>query len=146
VTDEHERSLIERFNAARNRERARAASTRLSLDLEPKPLDLDGAVANVDRILCASAAGSVDPYAAAINVMGQLISQMTIDQSMSGELYVMWAELTDIVEHCDSSRDGDALDLLRQAAKEWEPALGVVDRSAYFERWKEIRAAWWRTD
>ena len=114
----------------------------LPLDLVPDPSDLDGAVANVNVLLAAAAAGSIDPYEAGAKICGQLVRHMPADEPWAVDLYVMWAELTDIVELCNSSRDAEALSLLREAAREWRPGFDVHERSEYFKRWEAARSAW----
>lgn len=149
LVDDSDSSLHKQFDGAMERKREREDAAELPLPLDPDTgADFGRALANVDMILTAMAAGWVDPYAGAIHVAAET-SRHLVDEQLACDLYLMWIELTDLFAFTEEGGQGrqDVVMVMRDAAREW------LDRKEpepewsqdYFDRWTKMRDhAIWR--
>lgn len=149
LVDDSDSSFQEQFDRAMERKREREDAAELPLPLDPDTgADFGRALANVDMMLAAMAAGSVDAYAGAMRIAGET-SDHLVDELLACDLYLMWIELTDLFEFTEEGGQGrqDVVLVMRNAAREW------LDRKEsepdwardYFDRWTKMRNhALWR--
>ena len=143
LANDADRSVQHHFDAAMRRENGRRADSELPLQLDPDTgSDFGRALANIDTILSAVAAGSIDAYWAAVRVAGEVSRHMT-DEPLACDLYLMWTELTDLHEFTEdgSASEQEVESLMLQAAREWANLPKEVPSLLrdYFDRWATAR-------
>ena len=118
LPEDSERSIQGRFDAAIRREREREAASDLALPLDPDTrLEFGRALANIDLVLAAMAAGSVNAYWGAVRVVGEASNHM-VDELLACDLHHMWFELSDLHEFTEEGSAGerDVVLAMRRAA------------------------------
>ena len=138
MTESADETLQQRFEAAMRAEEERKAAWDLGIPLDPRgAFDFEVALSNVDIILSAIATGEISPALGAAHVQPLLTRDW--DDGRAGDLFCMWANLSDIECFTAPGSEGnrDIENAMRAAATEWEE----VDRNdaeavrAYCDLW-----------
>ena len=143
LTDDAERSVQERFGAAIQRKHEREVASDLALPLDPDSgSDFDRALANIDMILAAMAAGAANAYWSAVRIAGEASNHM-VHELLACDLHQTWVELSDLYEFTEDGSAGeqDVVLAMRQAAREWLdlPRTDPPALQDYFDRWTTAR-------